>query len=1653
MAYAKLTKSTGKPFLMRIWGDGEGAQNQDGAQPMPENMSDIQNRYQKDDLATSDFLSDELWSEDEEDVEWEEEEYDDERADFEDLQTCHEDLNLGPQEMRTPESDRSEYIDAFALEDRNLSSPSDDIFFVIPDQKPEKKKGFLGKLAALRRDSKEQGDTVSISLKEDNSSDQSLQSKRDTVPQTSASVTEQSKGNGALSALKSTLTAIKETVTGNSKSDKKLPCSQPEKRTIVVSGQIEHESFSTDSNNAVKLASIKSLEDDLPQQKPEEKFSETLKEINKKTEVLKDINKSESKVSSDNLSLETLKELKKSTDFKKEDSKDEKLDVKTLRDNEINTNNQSDINQKLSEIPSQNQTEMKSKTEKKKSQSLAERLKFAKQTQAAKTSTSSVIQNDDSIPSTSKVISSNKNNHSQNQGNVNNSYEREKSEITSQKQISKVATDVRGTNGKETTIQTSTKTTEKRQTHDEHDITIENSSPSNNSTVNSTLENTDFPTSIESTTAVIKESPSPQKEISTKNSDLTKAISENLAKRPLSPTTSKAKEVINQEKVKSPKKENLLVQPGALQKKRLKESETNFNVIKQQENRETSQNKEITKETAVVENKLSKTVLSDTKNAFEETVATIAPNIPKSVEKLVVKDEDLKVNVSSGLKESISNAGDVKLSEASYNKNTRSDKLNLETNIKKEPLQEIASGTEQKPSTAETETSNKKRDKSGGNVADNQSPQTVKKNVFDSVLNVKTVEPKLKVEHEQASLTNVENTALKTPHDMVENAGNVSNDESSEKIFFYDALENVETTNNVSSEETIKQEKQKSIENSITASSEKLVSDKGESSNTDKSKETLSNIIIENKVENATTIAEIEKTQQESDSLIQSEIQKHVSTGNAENIMIETSNEYVMNYHTTSNKNVSENETKGKQLLSIGNETDITANSSDTKKTSPEKSAEIMQLSAQNDLTIESVTKESNVTNEDNKPVNIQEEEKQQLNNSDQLKNSNKDNFLLLDHKTEIRESQILSGMLPESKEGTEVPNTTTISHDMTLSSTSKTNIKVAESSEAATAEQIPPVINSDTVEGKKETRIELASNVEENSQIDKAKSEIDSSEIESSQNNVAENVDSSKETNSMIIDNLKDSNQSISMKDETSEQKVDVNIKSDQNLDNRSELPQSTAGTSESNKNISVPSTSTAKNFSRTPKEVKSGKLISEKIERLRRSFSKEENDIKLYFRDKNTSKSEGSANSSSTSSDIASKNDVKTNLGASSSTAEVPSPQNNHQGSTEDKKILHEKELNEDQTKPEVKIEKTHSVTTLETNLESNVSEQSGGENITSSERKNEETVYQIASSTSSDSKQTKELLNSASTSGDNVTSPTSEDILTIPETSVISATMQSLPTPEEVTLNSMTDTNLQEHSRNENKLEIMQTNHITNNETNVIDATSSNTNAADISLSAISEINSNSASETQVSTYINAEVKEITEATTSSEQSEHSNTQDNITDFPLSSASNIEQTLENISEKHSETKVSASNNYDSDDTDIEYSDDESRPSSVTPPNPIDTLRSRFENLAGGTSGRGLIRPQSPFRRMSLNSRKQVIALEKIRDTKLDKPWYQQKCEPIQVKTYPKRTIKQQLEMEVIYLLLLVASEALGRGVQLGDGLDHLIFKFCILIHYMPI
>ncbi|GFU90013.1 e3 ubiquitin-protein ligase RNF31 [Trichonephila clavipes] len=264
LAYAKLTKSTSKPFLMRIWGAGEGAQNKDGA--LPKQTESIRNHietYSKDVPDIDDVQSDELWDEEEEDVEWDEdydEQDDEEEHEDIDLQTCRDDMYI-PTDVTTPDSDRSDYLDAFGSNantlERNVSSPGSDTFFVIPDTKETRKSnGLLSKLAALRKDSKDS--------KQSNTKFYDEEAGALSDSQSYIEDEEQQKTYNPISMIKNTIYAIRDSVNGTSKSEKKVPCTSPEKRTIIVSGQIAHESLNDDNKHkTVKPIVTKSTTEDL----------------------------------------------------------------------------------------------------------------------------------------------------------------------------------------------------------------------------------------------------------------------------------------------------------------------------------------------------------------------------------------------------------------------------------------------------------------------------------------------------------------------------------------------------------------------------------------------------------------------------------------------------------------------------------------------------------------------------------------------------------------------------------------------------------------------------------------------------------------------------------------------------------------------------------------------------------------------------------------------------------------------------------------------------------------------------------------------------------------------------------------------------------------------------------------------------------------------------------------------------------------------------------------------------------------------------------------------------------------------------------------------------------------------------------------------
>ncbi|KAG8196404.1 hypothetical protein JTE90_009039 [Oedothorax gibbosus] len=207
------------------------------------NQGDVELAYAK--LTTkSSAKPDETWDDDE--VEWDDEEDDEEQqGDIEDLHTCHEDYGI-----KTPDSDPSEYCDAYGSNtlERNasLQTPPE------PEVKLTRRGSFLSKLAGLKKNDPKRLPSPTTSI-------DSLESPTKADEDSSS---DQAKSYNPISVIKSTISAIRDTV-GGSKTDKKVPCISPERRTIVVKGQIPQESQSVASGDAnrVTLTSIKPLKD------------------------------------------------------------------------------------------------------------------------------------------------------------------------------------------------------------------------------------------------------------------------------------------------------------------------------------------------------------------------------------------------------------------------------------------------------------------------------------------------------------------------------------------------------------------------------------------------------------------------------------------------------------------------------------------------------------------------------------------------------------------------------------------------------------------------------------------------------------------------------------------------------------------------------------------------------------------------------------------------------------------------------------------------------------------------------------------------------------------------------------------------------------------------------------------------------------------------------------------------------------------------------------------------------------------------------------------------------------------------------------------------------------------------------------------------
>ncbi|GIY94326.1 e3 ubiquitin-protein ligase RNF31 [Caerostris extrusa] len=203
---------------------------------------------------------------------------------------------------------------------------------------------------------------------------------------------------------------------------------------------------------------------------------------------------------------------------------------------------------------------------------------------------------------------------------------------------------------------------------------------------------------------------------------------------------------------------------------------------------------------------------------------------------------------------------------------------------------------------------------------------------------------------------------------------------------------------------------------------------------------------------------------------------------------------------------------------------------------------------------------------------------------------------------------------------------------------------------------------------------------------------------------------------------------------------------------------------------------------------------------------------------------------------------------------------------------------------------------------------------------------------------------------------------------------------------------------------------------NETAEIRETESNSASSTQNIKHTSE--SNSASTSESGSTMTSETISKQHSNLTSQKSE-----DIISNISNSSSSSIDEgnhiddskKKETANRKSSPVLEKESSSSEDEEEESESSEDD-QSNSLEPPSPVEALRNRFEGLMDGNRNAtiGPIRPQSPYRRMSFRSTKAAIALERTRDTSVEKPWFSSKPVNEQKKPPPKRSIKQQLEID---------------------------------------
>lgn len=1453
MAYAKLTKSSGKPFLMRIWGAGEGAQNQDGAQPMPEDFQDRRHRFYKDETINSDEMSEELWSED---GDWDEEdEYEGERTgDIEDLQTCREDLPTSPQEMMTPESDRSDYCDAFPVVDRNASSPSDDLFFILPEAKPEKKKGFLSKLSAFRKDSKELKNVTG----EDLVFEERVQSKEDSVSLNSNSTSDQTKNSGALNVLKSTFSAIKDTVTGSVKSEKKIPCSQPDKRTIVVKEQLDQVPLNSDSKNDLRLISVKRLDEDYSLSIKSEKEHDEPPE-----QAAGFLNKGTTQIP-DNKAVKT--DLKDSSQMMQTNKKD---------------------------LAESNGPESVNKVEIKKPQSLAERLKFAKQNRAGgSTSSASISQQQNNILDT----------------NFKETISIKETANTENKKVKINMDDKNENTSNQEEITTTPEKNDQQLPLKSIEIKMQSIFSSNN-TGKSADPAFQFPDSISNTTAKIAVPLNVQV-----------SSQECFDSNQIKPLNQNSKQ--NSSKLKSTESKALAsIEPQSLSP-----------VSK------TPQREKITTDDTIV-NELKTSVsrkadLSRSKSYKDTQISDISSEINKTTidEEKSEVFEDAQSNLTPGSTTTACQNSDV-ISEKNKASTTEVSDAALATEIEKKETQTLAALQvldEAKICRPEMITNE----------------NMVAEKEVSSSEQEKKIDDRTNKEPENVTFHPIQNSSENA---VVKNATNTTNILIATENDMQIIERSKEAKEEISKDDNSKRSLQTfvQVENrQVPDNSERILSKISEN-NVKKLKLPLGDVSADEKLLNVPGTSSqnvpekgVEQSLINSVNPIPETNSVHESQDKMQNSNVTVGEKYsVMQDDISKNIQVSQETAIGSVEGVVS--PNIGESNSEMRSITPEKYQ-------RSESTAEKISSSATESNETEKHSNNNENSR--IKQSMLEKKDTKESEDILLSKTTLPE---LNGISTDTKMKCEnllldaTTNEPMINVNITKESTNEIESESQREQKSTTllqfnsgTDDVPSSSKADQIDiqaSPKESEIEQG--VKSLKKISQNCSTLDIKiESSSAEDKISDITnDHNHKTESAVVESSQNSNQI-----DASTEIVAANEGAAEITDVETAFPNTSALCSYKNaetSSINVP------NSSITPKTSSSVNISkNSKTSNAEHADISETTEISLSKSVSNEFKAET----------------VSTGNTLDSSISVISS--NSMSDSDNSKTIATSSLLQHEGTAKAVETSQSKTISNV---LEKTVSVKS--------------------------------------------TSNSSEPIES-PESLLVSDTSKNSEASSPGTSKIDTDAKLTKNDSTKD-------NTIVN--TNISDSSKSEKPSTSVAVSDHSQKQEVSSCKT-VEPVSKDMTKETTSTTAEKTAEQHSNVLQ-IADANIPSSSFKEQAdLPNVVSSNEIMKQNTSNDIspkadDSEDSELEDSD-ESRPSSVTPPSPVDALRNRFEILAGGSIRGNPNRPASPFRRMSFNSRKQVIALEKKRDVTADKPWFREKIvhEPAKI-PQPKRTIKQQLEMEV--------------------------------------